>query len=172
MQKKSRLKTILAEKIVDGKLEIQQYTFSNIIPKEDIQRTMQLDNQTSNWVYVCNTYNSGIVLFDGKASKLGDNLWGNSSKFMNYELPEWKEQNYTSFDSQKQNSHEYSYQIIFSVNTEEIQENELFMTLSLELGPEFQNNDNYVLIAGFELETAPINHKNLLQKSTLQTIDI
>ena len=160
--KKSGLGTILTEKIVDGKLEVQQYAFPNTISKEDLRRTMQLDNQTSNWTYVCNAYNSGIVLFDGKASKLGDNFWRNSSEFTNYELTEWESNNSTI--SEKRTVQGYSYKIIFSGNTEEIQENELFMTLSLELNSEYKNNDNCIMIEEFESDIESNNHNNLAEK--------
>ena len=41
-----------------------------------------LMGQTSGWAYVnYKAYNSGIVLFDGKASKVGDNLWRNFFKW-------------------------------------------------------------------------------------------
>ena len=40
-----------------------------------MQRTLSIDDQMS-WAYVnYESYNAGIVLFDGKASKLGENLW-------------------------------------------------------------------------------------------------
>ena len=163
--KKSGFGTILTEKIVDGKLEVQQYAFSNIITKEDLRRTMQLDNQASNWAYVCNAYNSGIVLFDGKASKLGDDFWRNSSELTNYELPEWKEDKDTGLSPQKHIVQGFSYQIIFSGNTGEIQENELFMTLSFELSPELKNDDNCVIIEGFQSDSESINHNKLVGKS-------
>ena len=148
--KKSGLGTILTEKIVDGKLEIQHYTLPNIVTKEEVRRTMVIDNQTLNWTYVCNTYNSGIVLFDGKASKLRDNFWRESSEIAKYMPVEWKEQKNDVQIAQKEVVQDYNYQIIFSVNTDEVQENELFMTLSLELIPEFQNYENCVMIEGFE----------------------
>ncbi len=40
----------------------------------DLQRTLLIDDQMS-WAYVnYESYNKGIVLFDGKTSKLGENL--------------------------------------------------------------------------------------------------
>ena len=73
--KKGGLRTILTEKIVDGKLEIQQHTIPNLVTKEEVRKTMQIENQVLNWTLVCNTYNSGIVLFDGKTSKIKDNFF-------------------------------------------------------------------------------------------------
>ena len=37
---------------------------------------LSFEGHTSGWAYVnAKAYNSGIILFDGKASKVGDNLW-------------------------------------------------------------------------------------------------
>ena len=162
--RQSGLRTILTEKIIDGKLEVQQYEFPDIVSKEDLQRTMQLDNHASNWTYVCNAYNSGIVLFDGKASKLVDSFWRNSSEFTDYEFIGWKNPDNSPING-NQTVQGYSYKIIFSGNTEEIQENELFLTLSLELNSEFNNNDKGVTIEGFESNTESINQNNLGEKS-------
>jgi len=40
-----------------------------------LQRRISIEGQTSSWAYVnYQVYNSGIIIFDGKASKVGDNL--------------------------------------------------------------------------------------------------
>ena len=162
--KKSGLRTILTEKIVDGKLEIQEYAIPNLVTKEEVRRAMQIENQTLNWTYICNTYNSGIVLFDGKASKLKDNFWRDSSEIAKYVPAEWKEQKDDVPIIQKETVQDYNYQIIFSANTDEVQENELFMTLSLELSPEFQNYENCVMIEGFKPHNEPLIHNYLEEK--------
>ncbi|MCV0410675.1 hypothetical protein [Nitrosopumilus sp.] len=78
--KKDRLWAILTEKVVDGKLELQRYALPANLSEEDLQR-MPIKDQTSGWVYVnYKAFHSGIVLFDGKASKVGDNLWKISGK--------------------------------------------------------------------------------------------
>ena len=162
--KKSGLRAILTEKIVDGKLEVQQYVLPNIVTKEDVRRTMQIESQTSNWTYVCNSYNSGIVLFDGEALKLKENFWRDSSEIAKYVPAEWKEKNEVS-TTQKEVAQNYSYQIIFSGNTDEFQENELFMTLSLELSPELQNYEYCTMIEGFESYNESIIQNNLEEKT-------
>ena len=69
------LRVILTEKIVDGKLKVNHYALPEGLSEADLQRTLSIDDQIS-WAYVnYNTYNAGIVIFDGKASKLGENLW-------------------------------------------------------------------------------------------------
>lgn len=78
--RKDRLWTILTEKVVNGKLEVQHYALPSNISEEDMHRELSLDGQTTGWAYVnYKVYHSGIVLFDGKASKVGENLWEISS---------------------------------------------------------------------------------------------
>lgn len=65
---------ILTEKIVNGKLEVQHYALPNNISSEDMQRS-SFEGQISSWAYVnYDVYHSGIVLFDGKALRVGENL--------------------------------------------------------------------------------------------------
>ena len=69
------LRAILTEKVVDGKLKVSHYALPEGLSEADLQRTLSIDDQMS-WAYVnYESYNAGIVLFDGKASKLGENLW-------------------------------------------------------------------------------------------------
>ncbi len=78
--KKERLWTILTEKVVNGKLKVQHYALPTNLSEEDMHRELTLDGKTTGWAYVnYKAYHSGIVLFDGKASKLGENLWEISS---------------------------------------------------------------------------------------------
>jgi len=73
---KDRLGAILTEKVVNGKLEVRHYALPDDTTEEDMQRTLSFEGQTSGWAYVnYNVYHSGIVLFDGKASRVGENLW-------------------------------------------------------------------------------------------------
>lgn len=74
--KKERLGAILTEKVVDGKLEVRHYALPDDVSEKDMQRMLSFEGQTSGWAYVnAKAYNSGIILFDGKASKVGENLW-------------------------------------------------------------------------------------------------
>ena len=74
--KKEKLRTILTEKVVDGKLEVRHYALPDDTSEKDMQRMLEFDGQTSGWAYVnTKAYNSGIILFDGKASKVGENMW-------------------------------------------------------------------------------------------------
>jgi hypothetical protein len=74
------LRVILTEKVVDGKLEVRQYVLPNEISETDLKRIISFDGQIS-WAYVnYKMYQSGIILFDGKISKIGENLWGISTE--------------------------------------------------------------------------------------------
>ncbi len=73
---KDRLGAILTEKVVNVKLEVRHYALPDDITEKDMQRVLSIESQTSGWAYVnYKAYHSGIVLFDGKASKVGENLW-------------------------------------------------------------------------------------------------
>ena len=65
---------ILTEKMVNGKLKVNHYALPNDLVEEDLQRILMDEKMT--WGYVNHkSYNAGIVVFDGKVSKLGENLW-------------------------------------------------------------------------------------------------
>ena len=69
-------RTILTEKVVDGKLQVRQYSLPEEFSEDDLKRMLSSGGQIS-WAYVnYKTYQSGIILFDGKVSKIGENLWG------------------------------------------------------------------------------------------------
>ena len=80
--KNCKLWTILTEKMMNEKLEFQHYVLPSDLSKEDLQRMLSFEGQTSGWAYVNKTYHSGIVLFDGKTSKVGENLRGISTNDM------------------------------------------------------------------------------------------
>jgi len=68
-------RAILTEKVVDGKLEVRQYSLPEEFSKDDLKKMLSSDGQIS-WAYVnYKMYQSGIILFDGKVSKIGENLW-------------------------------------------------------------------------------------------------
>ena len=103
-----RLGVILTEKVVDGKLQIQQYSLPDGFSEDDMDRIVSFEEESSNWAYVnYNALQSGIVLYDGKASKSGENKLEISTNLLKdsqfgLELPE---------DSEK-----LSYKVIFSGN--------------------------------------------------------
>lgn len=72
--KNEGLGVILTEEMVDGKLKVQRYALPTDTSKEDMQRMLSLE--TSGWAIMnYKAYNAGITLFDGKAIKVGQDLW-------------------------------------------------------------------------------------------------
>lgn len=65
---------IITEKMVDGKLIVSHHAISDELSKEDYEKKLSSKGQTS-WAYVnYSAYNSGIVIFNGKITKIGDGL--------------------------------------------------------------------------------------------------
>ena len=76
-----RFGAILTEKVVNGKLEVKQFSLPEDTTEDDMNRILSLEG-TSGWSYVnSKAYHSGIVLFDGKASKVGEKLLEDFSKW-------------------------------------------------------------------------------------------
>ncbi|MDH3677025.1 MAG: hypothetical protein OEQ12_01840 [Nitrosopumilus sp.] len=70
-----RLGTIVTEKLVNGKLEVKQFALPEDTTKDDMSRILS-EEGVSGWSFVSSkAYHSGIVLFDGKASKVGEKFW-------------------------------------------------------------------------------------------------
>lgn len=81
MTRSDKVKAILAERIVDGKLQVRQFDVAEDATPDEIRRTLMFEGKTTGWAYVSGkAYNSGIVLFDGKAIKIGERSWDLSSK--------------------------------------------------------------------------------------------
>jgi len=86
-----KFRVILTEKVVDGKLQVNQYSLPEEFSEDDLKRMLSSDGQIS-WTYVnYKMYQSGIILFDGKVSKISENLWeisieDGSSKDLSYNI--------------------------------------------------------------------------------------
>jgi hypothetical protein len=108
------LGVILTEKVVNGKLQIQQYSLPDEFLDNDKQRMISFEEESSSWAYVnYNALHSGIVLYDGKASKIGENQLEISTNLLEdsqsgLEIPE----NSQSETPEK----ELRYKVIFSGN--------------------------------------------------------
>lgn len=75
-EEREHAKTILAERIVDGKLQVRHFEVSENVSNDEIRRTLMFNGETHGWAYVnAKAYNSGIVLFNGKAIKVSENDW-------------------------------------------------------------------------------------------------
>ena len=81
MTRGEKVKAILAERIIDGKLQVRQFDVAEDASSDEIRRALMFEGKTTGWAYVSGkAYNSGIVLFDGKAIKIGERIWDLSSK--------------------------------------------------------------------------------------------
>ena len=81
MTRGEKVKAILAERIIDGKLQVRQFDVAEDASSDEIRRALMFEGKTTGWAYVSGkAYNSGIVLFDGKAIKIGERSWDLSSK--------------------------------------------------------------------------------------------
>ncbi len=68
-----KLGVIFTEKIDDGDLEVHEVVLPENPTKSEVNRILSLEG-TSGWSYIDYTgYHSGIVIFDGKPSKFGEN---------------------------------------------------------------------------------------------------
>lgn len=69
------IRTILTEKVVNGKLQVMEFVLPKDTTDEDLKRILSLEG-TSSWSYIkSQAYHSGIVLFDGNASRAEDKYW-------------------------------------------------------------------------------------------------
>ena len=136
-------RVILTEKMVDGKLKVNHYALPEGLSEADLQRTLSIEGQMS-WAYVnYKSYNAGIVLFDGKASKIGDNLWEIS---INEDI----------LDEQ------VSFQVVFSGKiTESDEENVIAVSLmnSMIKNPETAQNLKLLQIGELMINSIDSNHE-------------
>ena len=146
ISQKEELELILTEKVVNGKLEVQHYVLPDDATEEDMRRAISIEDEISDWAYVnYKAYHSGIVLFDGKASKVGENLWKISSnavlnldeKILDIELD--KESTDLHITERNVTEENTIYRVIFSGKSGEMdREHELvifFMKLGLNNNP-------------------------------------
>ena len=162
--KKERLWAILTEKVVDGKLELQHYALSTDISEGDIGKLLSFEDQISSWAYVnYNAYHSGIVLFDGKISKIGENLWKiTANNVLNLEEKELDlELNRKSNDSHVEmhgaaSDEDLSYKVIFSGKIAETGEEDVFdiyFVISGLKNLEAEQNFNFLQIGEFSINS-------------------
>jgi len=131
------IQVILVEKVIDGKLEEMEFILPKDTLEEDFERILSLEG-TSSWSYVTyKTYNSGIVLFDGKVSKLGQQFWKITlSGTLNLSKGELnldfsgKSNNSTNKTSQN-SSEDLDYRVVFSGNLDESNEENVFAIASM-----------------------------------------
>ena len=143
--KKSHNRTIgviLTEEVVNGKLLVRHYTLPDDITEDDIQRRLSFEGQPSSWAYVnYQPYHSGIVIFDGKASMVGDNLWEISTN---------------DVIDKTVSDKNFSYRVVFSGKAVEIDEENViaisFMNYSLK-NPEMGQNMKFLQVGELTIKS-------------------
>ena len=135
---------VLTEKVVDGKLQVQHISLPDEFSDDDMQRMPSFDEQPSSWAYVnYKSFHSGIVLYDGKASKIGEDQLKISTNLLKdsefgLQLPENSE---ISEVSKRLN-----YKVIFSgniVNSDFESEKIIYFVNSI-LNPEMTQNMKFL----------------------------
>lgn len=148
LDQKERLGVILTEKIVDGKLHVQRYVLPDDTTKQDMQRMLSFEG-TSGWAFVnYKAYNAGIILFDGKATKVGENLWEISTNGIlrlgenefNLELSGKSNGSHVKLHG-KASHEDLSYKVIFSGKVGEAIDENIFVISFINSGnPEMGQN--------------------------------
>ena len=160
---KVRLEAILTEKVVNGKLEVRHYALPDDITEDDIQRTLSFKDQISGWAYVnYKAYHSGIILFDGKVSKIGEYLWGISTNSelnladIQLDLESSEKSNSSDVITREIASDEdLSYRVIFSGKVVEIdKENGIVISL---INSSLKNHEMSQNIKFLQVEELSIN---------------
>ena len=76
LAKKENVKTILTERVKDGNLQVRYFEVPEDFTDEQIRKALSFEGETLGWAFVnAKAYNAGIVLFNGKAIKVGENAW-------------------------------------------------------------------------------------------------
>ena len=157
-----RTRLILSEKIVNGKLEVCQYVVPGDISKEDLQRMLSFYGQISDGIHVNHKgYHSGIVLFDGKASRIGENLW----EILRHDLPYQevladKQINEKSSDSEiampeTTLEKNLSYKVIFSGKVAEPNKGNVLVIsfMNFDFNPEMYQNIKFLQIGDLSMNS-------------------
>lgn len=152
-RKKGESRTILTEKIINGKLKLQHYVLPNDIIESDMHRILSFEGQISSWAYVnYKAYQSGIILFDGKASKIEGDFWDiSTSNVLSIEESHFGMESDGKLNDSRLVMHEtassedLNYQIIFSGKVAEIYEESALLIYLVNWGLNYKMDQNIKL---------------------------
>jgi hypothetical protein len=160
-----RLDGILVEKMIDGDLKVRHYALTDEFSKKDIQKMLSFDEEIS-WAYVnYKAYHSGIVLFDGKAPKISNDLLEistngtlNLAKIQSDLELSKKSDNFNEIHGAA-SSEDLSYKIIFSGKIGEPSEENTFLVsyINSMVIPEMAQNINIL-----HIEDQAINSEEMM----------
>ena len=167
------LGVILTEKMVNGKLLVQRYALPHDTSKEDMYRMLSLE--TSGWTIVnYKAYNAGITLFDGKAVKVGQDLWVVSTN----EVPSLGEREFDlELNGKSNGSHvelhgagsdeEFSYKVVFSGKIKE-NENIFEVFFNSAVNPEMGQNIKILQIGATSFEKSVNSNQEFINSITVR----
>jgi hypothetical protein len=121
-----KVRTILTEKVINGKLEVIELILPKDTVDEDINRILSLGGAPG-WSFIeYQEYHSGLVLFDGKVSKVGEKFWeisvhgtlDLSKGVLNLHLS-GKSENSSPEIQENSSNEDLDYRVIFSGKIEE-----------------------------------------------------
>lgn len=141
--------------MIDGNLKVRHYALPDEFSKKDIQKMLSFDEEIS-WAYVnYKAYHSGIVLFDGKASKISNDLLEistngtlNLAKIQADLELSGKSDNFNVKMPSTVSSEDLSYKVMFSGKIGEPSEDNTFLVsyINSMLIPEMAQNTNLLHI--------------------------
>jgi len=146
--KKGRLSIILTEKVVNERLEVQHHVVPKVL-SEDKQRMLPLEDEILGWAYVnYKAYHAGITLFDGKTTKVGENMWQISID----DIPNIGYNEFGSEFSEKHSNYEVmndsgsemglSYKVIFSGKITETDHEDVLINSFINSGLNSETSQN------------------------------
>ncbi len=147
------IRTILTERVVNGELEVMELVLPNDTTDEDLKRILSLED-TSGWSYMKHqSYQSGIVLFDGKVSKDGEKYWkisvdgtlDLSNGKLDLKLSS-KSNSAASKLSDNPSKENLDYRVVFSGKMAESDKENVFAYAFMNSGQNHEMNQNFKLL--------------------------
>lgn len=134
-------KAILTEQVIDGKLEVKRFSMSEDLTDADMNRRLTFE-EPSGWAYVnYKTYQPGIVLYDGKASKMGESLWKiSSNSSVHDKITESLTQNVHTL-AYENTSDELGFKVIFTGKLTETNQDSVFTIAMMDF--DLYNHEMY-----------------------------
>lgn len=176
--KKGRLSIILTEKIVNERLEVQHYIVPKGLSEDDKQRMLSFEDEILGWAYVnYKAYHAGITLFDGKATRVGENMWqistDNMLKIGDNEFGLKFSEGYNNHEVMNESPLEMdlSYKVIFSGKITETDHEDVLINSFINSGLNSETSQN---IAFSQTVDAIINSEKLVvsNQDFTESIDI
>lgn len=169
ISQKEKVRTILTERVIDGNLQVRYFEVPENFTGEQIRKALSFEGETLGWAFVnAKAYNAGIVLFNGKAIKVGENAWGVSSqgtvelggRHLDLELSgKIREQNVILHGTASNEG--LAYKVIFSGKVAQAGEENTFAIAFVNAG--LQDTDSGHTVKLFQLGEIQVKSDNQIQ---------